>query len=159
MSFINRMITSSGRLVVLGALMLGLSLTLAACGDSPTAVPPTVAVVPPAATTSSSSTTDTAPPPAGGTTIEVSLFEWGITPKDLTAPAGAVTFHVVNKGKFPHNFVILNGSTQIAKSKNLTTGQTEDLSATLPSGTLSFQTICDLPGHKDKGMVGTLAVK
>lgn len=134
MSVVHRFTAPLGRVLGLGALLLGLTVGLAACGDTAT---PTTAP-PPATAAPSGSTTDTIAPPAGGTSIAVGLFEWGIDPKEISAPAGAVSFQVTNKGKFPHDFVVLNGTTQLAKSKNLKAGESETLTVTLPTGTVNF---------------------
>lgn len=140
--------------LALTALVLGAAFGLAACGDTPTATP--------AAPTATSNPTagDSAPTtaPTGKTnTVEVTLNEWSITPKDVSIPPGATTFKVTNAGKFPHDFVVMNSGTQLTASKKLAAGESQDVTVDIPAG--SYQTLCDVPGHKEQGMQGTLTSK
>lgn len=83
--------------------------------------------------------------------------EWKFFPDVLTVNKGeTVKVNLVNKDSAqPHSFVIpqLNAkSTQIAANK---TG-----SVTFKADkTGEFEIICDVPGHKDAGMVGKIVVK
>src|SRR3954470_23346285 len=88
-------ITARALLACAASLLL---LALAGCGDTATA---TTAPAPTATTGGAASSGDS------GGAVAVSLFEWGIEPKSIEASAGAQTFNVVNKGKFPHNFTIV----------------------------------------------------
>lgn len=143
--------------LLLVALVLGMSVVLAACGaDAPTAVPA------PAATTAPAAAEPTATTASGGSTsagaaVAVTLSEWSIDPKTIDVSAGKVTFNVTNKGKFPHNFAVVSNGTEVMKTANIPGGGTATLEMDLTAG--SFQTICDIPGHKAQGMVGTLTVK
>jgi uncharacterized cupredoxin-like copper-binding protein len=147
-----------GRLV---ALLLGLSVLVAACGvETPTNPPlPTATTAPPTATTAPATTDATATTAAGtgSPVIEVTLNEWSIEPKTIDATAGVVTFKVTNKGKFPHNFSVISNGQELKKTKNIPGGQSDTLEVDLSAG--AYQTICDIPGHKDQGMVGTLTTK
>ncbi len=132
------------------ALLLLFSGLLAACGgDNSTATP-------------------SAPNPAAGTTptaasagsnsgaIAVTLAEFSIAPAAITVPAGHVTFNLTNSGKYPHNFgVMVNGTNM--KSPNVAPGASATFALDLTAGT--YDTLCDLPGHKGKGMVGTIVVQ
>lgn len=82
----------------------------------------------------------------------VTLKEWAIEPKELTAKAGSVTFEVKNAGNIEHNFVV-EGVGQI---DSLLAGQTKSLQVSVQPGTYSV--ICSLPGHKEAGMTGRLTV-
>jgi uncharacterized cupredoxin-like copper-binding protein len=158
------------RLVLAGVLLIGASL-LVACGETPTTAPaaaPTATTVAPAAEATATTAAPAAAEPtatpastgSGGTAaggpIAVTLKEWSIEPKSIQAPAGHQTFKVTNEGKFKHNFsIIVNG--QEVKTANIDSGATAMLEADIPAGT--YDTLCDIPGHKQQGMAGTLEVK
>lgn len=91
-----------------------------------------------------------------GSAIAVTLSEFAIAPAAITATAGHQTFNVTNTGKFPHNFTITVGDKTVA-TKTLNGGESATLEADLTAGT--YPTACTVPGHKDKGMVGTIVVK
>lgn len=117
---------------------------LAACGGNSGSTPTVPTPAPPAAGSSNSAET------------VVTLNEWAIDPKDLNVAAGRVKFKLVNAGKFPHNFgVTLNG--QNIKSKDIDPGSSDVLELDLTAGT--YKTVCDLPQHEQKGMVGSITVK
>ena len=85
------------------------------------------------------------------------MGEWFIEPKNIDIAAGTVSFKVTNTGNAAHDFVILNGGQEVAKSKVLNKGQTDTVTVDLAAG--SFTTVCDLAGHKQAGMEGTLVTK
>jgi uncharacterized cupredoxin-like copper-binding protein len=148
--------------LLLGLLVVGMSVALAACGvEVPTNPPAPTATAAPVAPTATAApaapTTATGGGTSTGAAIEVTLNEWSIEPKTIDVTAGKVTFKVTNKGKFPHNFAVVSNGTEVMKTKNIAGGGTETLEMDLTAG--SFQTICDIPGHKDQGMVGTLTTK
>ena len=151
------------RLVLAGVLLLAGSL-LVACGDTaPTATPAPAAAEPTATTAAPAAGEPTATTAAGGSggtaagsPIAVTLNEWSIEPKTIQAPAGHQTFKVTNAGKFKHNFSIIVSGQEV-KTPNIDAGQTATLEADIPAGT--YDTLCDIPGHKQQGMAGTLEVK
>jgi len=148
------------RLILAAVLLIAGSL-LAACGETaattapaaaPTATTAAPAAAEPTATTASTGSGGT----AAGSPIAVTLKEWAIEPKSIQVPAGHQTFKVTNAGKLKHNFsIIVNG--QEVKTANLANGETAMLEADIPAGT--YDTLCDIPGHKQQGMAGTLEVK
>jgi plastocyanin len=75
---------------------------------------------------------------------------------ELTAKAGKVTIDFDNPSATPHNVVILEGGKEVAGFAPITEGE-ETLSADLKAGTYTF--ICDVPGHAQAGMEGTLSVE
>lgn len=93
-----------------------------------------------------------------GTTKEFAVTgtEFAFAPNTLTVAAGdtvKVTF--TNNGTYPHNFTIdaLN-----VKGKTISPGQSDTVTfAATKAGT--YQYYCSVPGHKDKGMIGTLTVQ
>jgi len=89
------------------------------------------------------------PPPSA---VNVSVKEWMIEPMDMTVAAGNVTFTVTNDGTLDHDFAIENAG----KIDLITPGDTKTLEVTLEPGT--YNILCDLAGHKEAGMTGTLTV-
>jgi uncharacterized cupredoxin-like copper-binding protein len=144
--------------ITLAALLLGVaSLSLAACGgDAATATPPpaptnTIAAVPPTANTGGGTVTEQQ--------VDITLKEWAIEPANIEVNAGKVKFTVTNSGEFAHdvNFSIpeLGDKAKVPPFKSSDGAQT--LEVDLAPGTYTM--ICDIPGHADHGMKGTLVVK
>ena len=161
MKILHLRLANAGRLVVLPAL-LAFGLLLAACGTITPTTPPAPATETPApAAATAPPAADTPAPTTGGsgsaTEVEVTLGEWFIEPKALDLAGGTVSFKVTNTGNSPHDFVILNGAQEVVKSKVLNKNQTDTVTVDLVAG--SFITICDIAGHKEAGMQGTLVTK
>ena len=72
---------------------------------------------------------------------------------ELTAAAGEVTIELVNDSGIPHN-VEIEG--QDAVSETITEGSTE-VTVTLEPGEYVY--FCNIPGHRQGGMEGTLTVE
>lgn len=145
--------------------MAAAMLVLAACGDSnadDTAEPTTST---PAAVTST---------PDGA--VEVTLGtpkEFALTPARVAASGGSVTWKVSNKGKFPHEFVVIKtdkGAGELAgpngeagedgvvrEIENIPAGATKNLKTTLAPG--AYALICNLPGHYAGGMYADFTVE
>jgi plastocyanin len=70
----------------------------------------------------------------------------------LTAAAGEITIEFVNESGVPHNVEIEGQGT----SETITEGSTE-LTVTLEPGEYVF--FCNIPGHREGGMEGTLTVE
>jgi FtsP/CotA-like multicopper oxidase with cupredoxin domain len=86
--------------------------------------------------------------------ISVTLSEYTITPKALTASAGSVQLAVHNGGTMAHNLAApslskLTRDLQPGENAVLDLGQ-------LKPGTYAVQ--CTIPGHSDSGMTATLTV-
>lgn len=73
--------------------------------------------------------------------------------KAAQAPAGPVTIVMQNKGTAPHNIAI-DG---VGKGPVVPPGGTSKFSATLKPGTYTYY--CEVPGHREAGMLGKLTVK
>lgn len=71
---------------------------------------------------------------------------------ELTAAAGEITIEFVNDSGVPHNVEIEGDGV----SETITEGSTE-LIASLEAGEYVF--FCNIPGHRDGGMEGTLTVE
>jgi uncharacterized cupredoxin-like copper-binding protein len=75
-------------------------------------------------------------------------------PSELSIPSNTdVTVTLNNVGVLEHSFVV--EGTEI-DSGHIPGGQTGTVTINLPPGTYTF--FCDVPGHKEAGMTGTLVV-
>ncbi len=86
--------------------------------------------------------------------MTVTLVDIAFQPKEITIPANtATTVSLPNKGAAAHNFNIdqLN-----IHSGDVTSGQTGSVTINAAAG--DYQYYCNIPGHKEAGMVGTLHV-
>ncbi len=92
---------------------------------------------------------------AGGGAQEITVVSHDIyfEPAEITAKAGTVTFVLPNEGAAEHDFSI----DELGIAVNLPPGTTQTVEADIPAGT--YQYYCNIPGHKDAGMVGTLVVE
>ncbi len=89
---------------------------------------------------------------AEGVTIEAVDIDWN--PNAMTIPADTdVTITVPNTGFALHTFVIEDAGINVA----IDPGDTQEVVVNLPAGTYTY--ICDVPGHEEAGMVGTLTVE
>jgi len=96
-----------------------------------------------------------ASPAARGTTLELSLEDIKFSTKTLDGPANAeITVKLTNKGAAVHNFNIdaLN-----VHSGDLQPGESKTVTVKGAAG--EYQYYCNIPGHKEAGMVGTLTLK
>lgn len=90
--------------------------------------------------------------PADGRVLEVALKDLSIEPAGLEAPAGPITFEVTNQGQVVHNFAVGQETTPMLRP-----GESVSLHVpSLEAGTYEF--ICEVVGHADAGMRGTLTV-
>ncbi len=85
-------------------------------------------------------------------TIEGVDIAWN--PNEATIPANTdVTVTLPNNGVTLHTFVI----EELGIDIEMAPGSTQDIVINAPAGTYDF--ICDVPGHAEAGMVGTLIVE
>jgi uncharacterized cupredoxin-like copper-binding protein len=101
-----------------------------------------------------------APQPAADKTVNIDATEFAFNPNTFSGTVGQkITFKINNKGTVDHNFVILNadGSQELAKTE-VKVGASATLDFT-PTAAGEYQVDCNLPGHKEAGMVGKLIVK
>lgn len=93
----------------------------------------------------------------GGETLKVTADPSGSlawSPTTLSAKAGQVTVELENASSTPHNIEI-DGETE--ESDTITGGDTATVTADLKAGTYTYY--CDIPGHREAGMEGTITVK
>ena len=121
---------------------------------SPIASPDASPASSPAATPSDNAC---ATPESGGavTAIEIDAFDLGFKPNAITIPANTdVTVTFKNTGFLPHDFSI--------DALSISTGSInggQETSVTINASAGTYQFYCNVPGHKDAGMVGVLTVK
>jgi plastocyanin len=85
--------------------------------------------------------------------VEVVSHDIYFEPDELSIPAGTdVTVRLPNEGAAPHNFSI----DELGIDIDLAPGATEETVINAPAG--EYEYYCNVPGHKEAGMVGTLTV-
>ena len=88
------------------------------------------------------------------TTVKATLSDYKITLDQSSIPSGPVNLVVTNTSAIAHN-VHIQG---LAKTRDLAKGESQTLTLdSLEPGT--YELNCDVPGHKDLGMVAKLTVK
>jgi plastocyanin len=114
-------------------------------------------------TTAAEETTATEPAGGGaagaGTTLELTSpadGELSYDKKTLQAPAGSVTINYDNPASLSHDVVIEDQSGEDVGKTDLIAEDTTSITLELQPGTYTFY--CDVPGHREGGMEGTLTV-
>jgi plastocyanin len=80
-----------------------------------------------------------------------------VTNKAQSAP-GAVTVKMANQAGVPHNIAVQQGTNgPTLGSSPITPKGTVQVKVTLKAGTYTY--FCEVPGHRQAGMLGTLTVK
>ena len=133
---------------VVAALVLAV-FALAACGDDEESTPTTAAEE----TTSSTAA-------SGGSAIAVEADPSGalaFTENELTGEAGSDTIEFDNQSSTPHNVYVEDADGNVVAETDTVTGDSAEASADLEAGTYTFY--CDVDGHREAGMEGTLTVK
>ena len=97
---------------------------------------------------------------AGGSTVELSAPANGdlaYDQTDVTAKAGPVTINFDNPASLSHDVVVEDESgMELGKTELVSQGEAS-ATVDLQPGTFTF--FCDVPGHREGGMEGTLTVK
>jgi len=143
------------KLTALLALFALLPFALAACGgddESDTAASTTEA------TTTEADSGGGAT--GGGGTVAVSAVADGsfaFEQTELSAPAGAAAFEFANPASLPHDFCLESDGSDIGCTDLISDGDTATLDADLEAGEYTFY--CDVAGHREGGMEGTLTVE
>ncbi len=107
----------------------------------------------------------------GSTTLNVTMTDFAYNPNTWVVPANTkITLNLTNNGTVDHTWVLMdqpvtppfsdsNKSNVLFSSGNVAAGKTATLSFTSPSTSGTYEVVCDLPGHLEAGMDGTLTVK
>lgn len=89
-------------------------------------------------------------------TVNVSGSEFAYSPNAITAkPGDKVTVNFKNTGSVQHTFVIQDLNFKLVADP----GQTVSGTFTAPSQAGTHEIHCDVAGHKEAGMLGTLTVQ
>lgn len=127
----------------------------------PTQAPIVITTLPtlspgPAATSSSSvGALQTVSPTQQAMRVAVNGTEFAFSPSTINAKVGQpLTIVFNNNGTFPHNLSIPDLN---VKTKTISPGASDTITFT-PDKAGTFQFVCTVPGHADRGMTGTLAI-
>lgn len=98
--------------------------------------------------------------PAGPQLVTMKAGEWFFEPSTLSVRPGTVKITMTNDGPDrPHTLVIRqpNGDTELIRTERVEVGQsiTVDVNATAVG---TYEMLCVLPGHADRGQKGTFTV-
>lgn len=113
----------------------------------PTATPATAAGSPEASADTGNASA------SGEQEVTITAHDIYFDPSEVHIKAGKVKFILPNEGAAPHDFSIDELNISVA----LAPGATETVEADIPAGTYTYY--CNIPGHKEAGMVGTLVVE
>jgi plastocyanin len=105
--------------------------------------------------------TDTAAAGGGETEVQVSAPESGefaFDQESLNTPAGTATFTFTNPAAVQHDFILESeDGSELGRTDLITGGESDTVTVDVQSGTYTYY--CDVPGHREGGMEGTLTVK
>jgi plastocyanin len=113
-----------------------------------------------AAMTTQAETTTAGGAAGGGTTVDVSSpsgSDLAFNQNELTAQAGPVTINYDNPQSTPHDVAVEDPSGEVLGETELVSAGSTSATIELQPGTYTF--FCDVPGHREGGMEGTLTVK
>jgi nitrite reductase (NO-forming) len=116
------------------------------------AVAPPPSSTPTTTTTPAPTTTSTVPVGTAKTTVNVNMVEYAFQLSQSTIPSGQITFVIKNSGNEIHNFAILGNKA----GAQIGPGKTETWTVGLAPGTYNY--ICDVPFHAERGMTGQFTV-
>jgi uncharacterized cupredoxin-like copper-binding protein len=120
-------------------------------GAEPAATP--AAASPSAATPAAGGEEQAATGAGAGEAFEVVSLDIFFEPEELSIPADTeVTVRLPNEGVTPHNFSV----DELGIDVDIAPGATEETVINAPAG--EYEYYCNVPGHKQAGMVGTLTV-
>jgi plastocyanin len=134
----------TSRRLQFASLLAGVFVLFAACdGGGSTAPPP------------SSADGVTRPSVGPGTPVTIKAGDLYLEPPETTVPPGPITFTFVDEGAQAHTLVIegIAGFKLEVASK----GDSDTGNVALEPG--RYTLYCDVPGHRDAGMVSTLVVQ
>ena len=118
-------------------------------------------------------TTPTRSAATADSALRFTTTEFAFAPMTATAKAGKLTLTLVNDGKVPHELVLLktkekadslkvktgrvSEAASVGEVSETAAGATKSTTLTLKPGAYVF--VCNIPGHYQDGMRGTLTVR
>jgi plastocyanin len=118
--------------------------------SAPAATPGAEGEIPAAGATPGAAGDETA---TAAMSVDVVAKDIFFEPSEVTIPANSdVTVNLPNEGAAPHNFSI----DELGIDVDIAPGATEQVVINAPAG--EYEYYCNVPGHKEAGMVGTLIV-
>jgi plastocyanin len=90
----------------------------------------------------------------GPAPVAISMVEYAFAPVEATAEPGQ-ELAITNDGAINHNYLVPD----LGKGIELAAGDKGSLRLPDDVKAGTYRVICDLPGHVEKGMVGSLVVK
>jgi plastocyanin len=109
--------------------------------------------------TTAAQTAQTETAAGGGSTVDVSSpsgSDLAFDQSELTAQSGPVTINYDNPQSTPHDVAVEDASGEVLGVTELVSGGSTSTTVELQPGTYTF--FCDVPGHREGGMEGTLTV-
>ncbi len=94
---------------------------------------------------------------AGKGPVEITLDDFSITPRQLRATAGRITFRVANEGRLGHNFHLRRGDGEPLEIPTIFPGDAQSATARLPRG--DYRMVCTVANHEELGMTGVLVLR
>jgi len=89
--------------------------------------------------------------------IAITLGDYFISPQELRAQAGRITFAVTNRGRVGHNFRVRDEDGERVQVTTLLPGDSGAESADLQPG--DYKMLCTVANHEELGMSGRLVVR
>jgi plastocyanin len=89
--------------------------------------------------------------------VELTQTDFRWRPQLVRAPAGELTFAVVNRARLPHNLRVEGRGREWARLSALKPGERDQVRAKLPPG--DYRLLCSIANHEELGMYGTLVVR
>jgi uncharacterized cupredoxin-like copper-binding protein len=92
-----------------------------------------------------------------GERVEIALDDFFMTPQNVRARRGELTFVVTNRGRLGHNFRLRDADGERVEVTTLLPGEQATEAADLAPGTYTM--LCTVANHEQLGMTGRLVVR
>ena len=89
--------------------------------------------------------------------IAITLDDYFISPQEVRARTGRITFAVTNRGRVGHNFRVRDEDGERVQVTTLLPGDSATEPADLPRG--EYTMVCTVANHEELGMSGRLIVR
>ncbi|MBI1800925.1 MAG: cupredoxin domain-containing protein [Chloroflexi bacterium] len=95
------------------------------------------------------------------TEFKVTATDFKFEPADLTLKAGQkIKLTMTNKGAIDHTWLLKDASgKELSQTLTVKNGETKSLEFAAPATPGTYTLLCDVPGHKELGMVGKVIVQ